>query len=59
MESFEIRLTNLSSAAKEQEIRDLVSAFSKVLDVKLILDYKQRSRGKFYNYRFGFCKIRK
>ena len=45
MESFEIRLTYLSSAAKEQEIRDLVSAYAKVLDVKLILDYKQLSRG--------------
>ena len=59
MESFEIRLTYLSSAAKEQEIRDLVSAYAKVLDVKLILDYKQLSRGKFYNCRFDLCKIRK
>ncbi|MFO0131896.1 MAG: hypothetical protein ACK52J_05435 [bacterium] len=35
-----MRLTNLSWAATEQDIKDLVSTFAKVLDVKLILDYK-------------------
>jgi len=48
METFEIRLTNLSWQATEQDIKDFVGSFAKVSEVKLVLDYKKRSRGLAY-----------
>lgn len=45
MESFEIRLTNLSFAAKDQDIKDFVSTFAKVKEIKLVLDHQKRSKG--------------
>ena len=46
MTSFEIRLTNLSWQATVQDIHDFVSTFAKVKEVKLVLDYKKRSKGR-------------
>jgi RNA recognition motif-containing protein len=48
MESFEIRLTNLSFAAKAQDIKDFVSTFAKVKEIKLVLDHQKRSKGFFF-----------
>jgi RNA recognition motif-containing protein len=45
MSSFEIRITNLSWKATEADIRDFVSTFAKVKEVKLILDFQKRSKG--------------
>merc|ERR1719215_1482747 len=48
MDSYEIRLTNLSWQATEENIRDFVSTFATVLEVKLVLDFKKRSKGLAY-----------
>jgi len=48
MDSFEIRLTNLSWQATEQDITEFVGTFAKVKEVKLVLDYKKRSKGLAY-----------
>ena len=56
MTSFEIRLTNLSWQATEQYITDFVSTFASVKEVKLVLDYKKRSKGKDGNARACLCE---
>lgn len=56
MTSFEIRLTNLSWQATEQDITDFVSTFASVKEVKLVLDYKKRSKGKDGNARACLCE---
>ena len=45
MASYEIRLTNLNWSASEDDIKTFVSTFAKVKEVKLVRDYKQRSKG--------------
>lgn len=58
MESFEIRLSNLSFQATEDDIKDFVGTFAKVKEVKLILDYKKRSKGTFLSFRTGLYQTR-
>ena len=53
MDSYEIRLTNLSWEATEENIRDFVSTFASVLEVKLVLDFKKRSKGMPFKGRTG------
>ena len=47
MESYEIRLTNLSWQATEQDILNFVNTFAKAKEITLVLDYKKRSKGIF------------
>lgn len=58
MDSYEIRLTNLSWEATEQDVKDFVGTFAKVKEVKLVLDFKKRSKGKEVKFRTGLCETR-
>lgn len=57
MESFEIRLTNLSWAATEQDIRDFVSTFAKVKEVKLVMDFRKRSKGNIFIIGLAYVRL--
>ena len=41
-------MTNLSWTATEEDIKKFVDSFAKVEELKLVLDFKKRSRGMAY-----------
>jgi len=57
MDSFEIRLTNLSWQATEQDLTDFLNTFARVKEVKLVLDFRQRSKGKRISSGLAYVKL--